>query len=179
MPHRNLTVCLLLAAILTAFVATSCRRRGPTAQKPAAEADRALEQPLIYPPELSAASTPGQVAARLIRALDEDDEQTLRGLVAARHEKEQIDALFRKHGRRARTTPELAASLAAAGWRATYAFMEQGATRVEGEEIQGETAIVRASARLLAGGRPRRLIIYLLREDGLWKVRAGIEAREP
>ena len=129
---------------------------------------------LEYPAELSSASSPSDVARVLIRALDAGDNRTMTGLVAAKAEAEAVDAIFRKHGRRANTRPEAAAALAVSGWRATYAVFRKGETEVDREAVEADTATVFARGRLRSG-EARRLKITLLREDGCWKVRAGLQ----
>ena len=65
--------------------------------------------------------------------------------------------------------------MTAAGWRATYMFFEENETHVEHETIERDTASVFASGKTPVG-KARTLKITLLREDGLWKVRAGLES---
>jgi len=144
------------------------------------EADRegTTSAPPPYPTGLSAASTPRQAAEVLIEALDQKNGQVLEGLVAARHEAEQVDAIYRRHGRRHQTSLIEAARLAASGWSATYAWFEPGTTKVTGELIQGETTVVEARGRNPSTGRPRLLVIEMIREDGVWKVKAGLESSE-
>jgi hypothetical protein len=114
----------------------------------------------------------------LVRALDDGDNKVLVGLVAAKAEAEKIDSIFARHGRSANTPPESAAALAASGWRATYAIFEKGETEVESQEIEGDRATVYADG-VLKVGEPRRLKIKMMREDGLWKVRGGLETLLP
>jgi len=130
---------------------------------------------LKYPSNLSAESTPKEVAGVLVRALDEDDGATLVGLVAAKAEAEAVNAIYRKHGREGATSPESAARLAAAGWMATYAFFQEGETEVVREVVTGDTAEVFAAGKA-PDGKDRTLKIKLLREDGLWKVGAGLQS---
>jgi len=132
-----------------------------------------------YPSSLSDSSTPSEVAALLIKALDEENEEVLTALVAAKSEAEAIGSIFSKYGRRSSITPEKAARVAAAGWQATYAFFEKGATAVAEEQISGETAVVRANGRNASTGEAQSLTITLIREDGLWKIRAGLLTSSP
>jgi len=131
-----------------------------------------------YPPTLSAASSPSQVAEVLIQAFDSKDGQTLLGLVAVEHGGSEIDAIYQKYGRESDQTPEQVAGLAASGWGATYAWFQKGATRVTGEQIRGETAAVEAQGTNPNTGRPRLLQIDLIRENGVWKVKPGLQSRE-
>ena len=132
-----------------------------------------------YPSELSAASTPSQVAQVLIRALDEGDGETLMGLVAVKREVEAIDGIYRDHGREHETPPEQAAAMVASGWRASYVFYRSGGTRVVEERVRGETAEVRAEGSNATTGKRRLLTVDMIREDGVWKVGAGLQSREP
>ena len=132
-----------------------------------------------YPASLSGTSSPSDVTAVLIEALDGGDGDTLQGLVAVKAEAAMIEAIFRKHGRKHNARPEEAARLAAAGWGASYAFFKKGATAVIGEQVNGEQALVRAKGQLGANGQPRGLEIRLIREDGVWKVRAGLKSVRP
>jgi hypothetical protein len=131
-----------------------------------------------YPPGLSADSSPRQVAEVLIQALDEKDGQTLLGLVAIEHGGSEIDAIYQKYGRESDRTPEQIAGLTVSGWSATYAWFQKGATRVTGEQISGDTATVEAQGINPNTGRPRLLQIDLVQENGLWKVKPGLQSRE-
>ncbi len=131
-----------------------------------------------YPPGLSAQSSPRQVAEVLIAALDENDGRALLGLVAIEHGAGEIDAIYQKYGRESEQTPEQVARLTASGWGATYAWFQKGATRVTGERISGDTATVEAQGVNPNTGRPRLLQIDMVREDGLWKVKPGLQSRE-
>ncbi len=128
-----------------------------------------------YPASLSAESSPKEVAQVLIQALDADDKQTLLGLVAVEHEMAAVDAIYRKHGRRSNHKPESVAAMTVAGWQATHLFFEENETQVERETIKGDAAVVFARGKTPVG-KPQMLKITLLREDGLWKVRAGLES---
>jgi hypothetical protein len=132
-----------------------------------------------YPSELSAASTPSQVAQVLIRGLDEGDGETLMGLVAVESAVEAMDGIYRDHGREHETPPEQAAALVVSGWRASYAFYRSGGTRVVEERVRGETAVVTAEGSNATTGKRRLLTADMIREDGVWKVQAGLQSREP
>jgi hypothetical protein len=132
-----------------------------------------------YPSELSAASTPREVAQVLIRALDEGDGETLMGLVAVKSEVEAMDGIYRDHGREHETPPEQAATMVVSGWRASYAFYRSGGTRVVEERVRGETAVVTAEGSNATTGKRRLMTVDMIREDGVWKVQAGLESREP
>ena len=143
------------------------------------EAEEATEAALpSYPPGLSAQSSPRQVAEALIAALDEKDGQTLLGLVAIEHGGSEIEAIYQKYGRESEQTPEQVARLTISGWGATYAWFQKGATRVTDARISGDTATVEAQGINPNTGRPRLLQIDLVREDGLWKVKPGLQSRE-
>jgi len=131
-----------------------------------------------YPASLSADSSPRQVAEVLIQALDEKDGQTLLGLVAIEHGGSEIDAIYQKYGRESDKTPEEVAGLTISGWSATYAWFQKGATRVTDERISGDTATVEAQGINPNTGRPRLLQIALVREDGRWKVKPGLQSRD-
>jgi len=175
-----LQVALRHAAVIVAFLATvslaammpACRRGGD------ANGDALSAAVFPYPTSLSPESSPIEVARALVRALDEDDKQTLLGLVAVKAAVAEMNEIFRKHGRTGKTKPKSAAAMAAAGWSATYVFFQQGETVVEREVIQRDTATVFANGKT-PDGKPRMLKITLLREDGLWKVRAGLESLPP
>jgi hypothetical protein len=152
-----------------------CQRTGDDAARdPAASGQGESSAAPAYPAALSADSSPEQVARALIDALDADDMPTLVGLVAARSEAEAIDRIFRKRGREANTSPAKAARLAAAGWGATYAFCQAGKTAVERQALHDGRAAVYASATR-RDGKGCTLRIDLIREDGLWKVCAGLK----
>ena len=131
-----------------------------------------------YPAELSADSSPSDVAGVLIRALEEEDMATLLGLVAVKAESEAFEAIFRRHGREARTDYSRAAAMTAAGWGMSYGFVQNGSTEIVNESVDGDKAVVHATGTL-QGGDACKLRIKLVREDAVWKVRAGIETDKP
>jgi hypothetical protein len=162
-----------IAVLLTTFAA-ACLIAGCAAQ-PEEESTPTLPP---YPAELSAASTPSQVATVLIQALDAGDKQTLLGLVAAKHEADQVDGIYRQYGKSHETAPEKAAAMAVAGWVMSYEWFEKGATRVTAEDVSGDTAVVQAQGRNPHTGRARLLTIEAVREDAVWKVTGGLQSQE-
>jgi len=131
-----------------------------------------------YPATLSAQSSPSQVAAVLIQALDEANDPVLLGLVAVKHEVEAMDGIYRSHGKQHETSPPAAAALTVSGWKLSYAWYQPGATYVTRERIDGDTAVVSAQGLNPTTGRARELTIDMVWEDGVWKVAAGLQARE-
>ena len=65
--------------------------------------------------------------------------------------------------------------LTVVGWRSSYAFFQNGQTTPTRQVIEGDNAVVFARGTR-PDGEPATLEIKLLREDGLWKVRAGLES---
>ena len=170
-PTRCVVACLLLAV-----AASGCDRNNDAGEStPAPRSGESASALPPYPSGLSAESSPTEVAQVLIQALDADDNGTLLGLVAVNHEMAAVDAIHRKHGRRSRLKPESVSAMTAAGWRATYAFFQENETRIERETVKGDTAEVFAAGKTPVG-KARTLKINLLREGGLWKVRAGLES---
>lgn len=155
-----------LALIFMAIVVAGC------GGKEEAEAEKEATAP--YPAGLSAESTPQEVAAALIRALDAKDKATLMGLAAMKAATQKIDAIYQKRGKESPFKPEANAGIAATGWLATYSFVQTGKTEVQGAQVAGDAATVTAAATG-ADGTPRQLKIKLVREDGLWKVLPGID----
>ncbi len=131
--------------------------------------------PLEYPSSLSADSSPEQVATVLIKALDEKDKGTLLGLVATKAASAKIDAIYRKYGRSKKTDPVKTAGLTVVGWSSSYAFFQNGQTTTTRQVIEGDNAVVFANGTR-PDGEPATLKIKLLREDGHWKVRAGLKS---
>uniref|UniRef100_A0A7C6ECP3 DUF4878 domain-containing protein n=1 Tax=candidate division WOR-3 bacterium TaxID=2052148 RepID=A0A7C6ECP3_UNCW3 len=126
---------------------------------------------------LTKESSPKEVASLLIKGLDNDDEDVLTKLVAVKNEMAEIKKVFQKHGQRAKKlTPEDVASLTAKGWMASYAFLEPGWTKITDETIEGDRAYVYCVARN-PKGRERNFEIRLIREDGWWKVTAGLHSQ--
>ena len=164
----------LLLCCLAVAIFRGCAKNGAndgSASEPGAE--RPAASLASYPGELSAESSPSDVAMVLIEALDGDDKETLLGLVAVNHEMEAVDAIYRRHGRASDISPEKTAAMTATGWQATYAFFKNDETTVERETVRGDTAEVFASGKSPVG-EPRTLKIKLVREDDVWKVRAGL-----
>jgi hypothetical protein len=127
-----------------------------------------------YPAALPEESSPEDVVEVLLAALDGKDEDTLRGLVAVQAEGGAVGEIYRKHGRRSSHSAAEVASMVAAGWQLTYMFFEPGQSMVERVEIEGERGTVTVSG--LRGGNVAYLEVKLVREDGLWKVGAGLES---
>ena len=167
----------IVAWLLVCALLAGCDRSAPT--QPSATEQGAAAPEVAYDPGITAQSTPTEVVQRAIQGLDEDNPQLLAALVAARHEAEAVNQIFRRHGKKAATTPQAAAALAAAGWRATYALFKQGATRVEQEHVNGDTAIVIMRGENGLTGAPAMLRFNLIREDGLWKIKAGLHVETP
>ena len=165
----------VLIVIVTATLAVAGCGRG----KEESEATSAPEAPAAgvpaYPAGLSGTSSPKDVAAVLIKALDADDNDTLLGLVAIKAASQDVNAIYEKHGRKSDFTPEKVAKLAVGGWRLTYSFFEQGQTSVTREAITGDAATVFADGKG-PDGKPKTVKISLVREDGLWKVMPGLES---
>ncbi len=171
------TCALLLAMIFLAVMSAGC---GKGDDEQAQSGGAGGGQPSItlkYPAALSAESSPREVAQMLIQALEEDDTPTLLGLVAAKRETEEFAAIYRKHGRRppASLRPEKAAAAAVAGWRATYSFFQPGKTEIAEEKVEVNSAIFTASG-VVRDGSAQRFNIRLIREDGLWKICAGLKS---
>ena len=145
------------------------------AAKPAPTGNSAdpASAPVQYPASLSAESSPKEVAAALVKALDSGDSATLLGLVALKDATQEVKAIYERHGRSSKMTPDSVARLTAAGWRATYAFLQKSQTVVEREEAGTNSARVFCAGRSKDGKR-RVIRIDMVREDGLWKVRAGL-----
>ena len=163
------------AAVLCVVIALAgCG--GEDAEAPAVEpAAGQVSAALAYPPALSEKSSPRDVAQVLIGALEANEKGTLAGLVAVKSATKEIEAIYRRHGRKSPMNEEKAAALAVSGWRATYSFLQAGETRVAEERITGEKAEVLADGKTREG-KPCRLKVVLVREDGLWRVRAGLES---
>ena len=163
----------ILSAIIFAVMSSGCGKKDEQVEEPGTTGEGASRVSLMYPAALSSQSSPSDVASVLIKALDENDQNTLSGLVATQEGVRAVEGIYRKHGKSGGTTPEKAAALAAAGWRATYSFLKKNETAVKSESIEGERAVVIAEGKTLAG-ETRTLRIELFREDGVWKVGAGI-----
>jgi len=123
---------------------------------------------------LTEESTPEEVAGLLIRGLDNDDKDVLTRLVAIKNEMVEIKKIYQKLGQRPKDlTPEGVAIITAKGWIASYAIIEPGRTEITGERIEGERASVYC-AGIDQQGKKRTFEIRLVREDGWWKVTAGL-----
>ncbi len=167
---------LFLAAVSLVVVVSGCGGDADDYESGSGGSSEGQSSGLLeYPSSLSGDSSPEQVAAVLIKALEERDKDTLLGLVAAEAAARQIDAIFRKHGRARRTEPVKAAGLTVVGWSATYAFFQNGQTKLKRQVIEGDNATVFASGKR-PDGKPATIKIKLLRENGLWKVRTGLES---
>ena len=166
---------LLLVVVSLVPIGQGCGGKTENGTAPEAETETAGSPAAAsYPAALSAASTPSEVARVLVQALDAQNKATLLGLVATKAATEQVDAIYKKYGKRSPIKPEANAALAAGGWLATYSFVQSGQTEVKGERITGESATVTAAAKG-PDGTARTLMIKLVREERVWKVLPGIE----
>ena len=159
---------VVLALVWLAVLASGCGRDGEG--ESAAPASVAA-----YPSSLSADSSPEEVVGVLIQALDEDDDATLIGLVAVKAEMKAVEAIYRRGGRSTKLTPGGVAAFTAGGWGMSYAFFQAGETQVDSATVEGDTAVVLATGKR-PDGKPSTLKVKLVREDGLWKVKAGLES---
>ena len=120
-------------------------------------------------------SSPEEVAALLIKGLDNEDTILLKQLVAVKHEKKEMSAIYERYGKESPVTLESAANLAVKGWQMTYSFLAKGQTSITKTDIHGDTATVHAMAKGHVNFEDRYIRIKLIKEDGWWKVAAGIE----
>lgn len=176
-------VCTLLPLATLGVFVSGCRKVKKPEATTSSREEEDISRPITYQTGLSPESTPTEVANLLIKGLDEENEELLAALAAGKEEARAIEDIFRKHGlspgksRGEEARAAAAARLAASGWRATYVFFKKGETRVTGEEIRAEEATVYAEGKKKATLEPGTIIISLIREDGIWKVRAGLHER--
>jgi len=142
--------------------------------------DSQQNQPNIisaYGITLTKESSPREVASVLIKGLDNDDEVGLTKLVAVKNEMAEIEKIYQKYGQRAKKlTPEKVAITTAKGWIACYAIFEPGRTRIIGEKVEGEKAYVYCVG-IDPQRKERAFEIRMVREDGWWKVIAGLHPK--
>jgi len=127
-----------------------------------------------YPAALSESSTPSDVAQVLIKGLDEGDNKTLIGLVA-KESIEEIDAMTQKLRGNSKPKEGSGVAMIVAGWKMTCSFSQPSSTQVVNEDISGDNAIVYLLAHNATTGAEQHLEVKMVREEGLWKVKAGIE----
>jgi|UniRef100_A0A7C3UW02 hypothetical protein len=120
-------------------------------------------------------SPPKEVAGLLIKGLDNEDESLLVRLVAIKYEMREVEEILKSFSKR--LTPERVASLTASGWLLTYSFFLPGKTRIEEERIEGDSAYVYARGEK-RDGRMKTLEVKMVREDGWWKVTAGLKEED-
>lgn len=167
------TAKILAVLPLISFILFSGCRRSPESKTE--EGYSQPEEISGYGITLTMESPPEKVAELLIKGLDNGDTALLKQLVAVQHEMEAVQAIYSKYGKKSGITPEKAAALAAAGWQLTYSFLKEGQTVVTKTDVQGDTATVHAAAKGGTNLENRYIRISLVREDGWWKVRAGIK----
>ncbi len=163
-PWGRIVITIALSLLL---ITTGCRSEEKIVPKSEAEKISA------YGITLTRESSPREVAHLLVKGLDNEDRELLSKLVAVKHEMEEVKNLFREYGRAYKGSPEKVAASVAAGWMATYLFFQSGQTAVTDERIEGDKASVYATGRKL-NGEIRTLEIRMIREDGWWKVQAGL-----
>jgi len=163
---------LSVTLLITLVLVSGCRRGG---RSETAGGGSQPSEISAYGITLTKESPPGKVAELLIKGLDNGDTELLKKLVAVKHETAAVDAIYGKYGKKSSITPDKAASLAVAGWKATYSFFKKGETTVTKTDLQGETATINATAKGGTNLEERHIRINLVMEDGWWKVTAGIK----
>ncbi|MCM8784993.1 MAG: hypothetical protein NC827_09510 [Candidatus Omnitrophica bacterium] len=119
-------------------------------------------------------SSPAKIAELMIKGLDNEDIELLKQLVAVKHEKKEVDAIFAKYGKKSTVIPDEIANTVVAGWLLTYSFFAKGKTIITKTDIQGDRAIVYATAKGRVNLEDRHIRINFIKEDGWWKATAGI-----
>ncbi len=160
---------LFFAFILFCVLPVGCKRSEPGAEGGGAEA---------YDTGLTPESTPSEVVELAIKGLDEGNKELLLALVAAKDAAKGMDEIYRKYGKESPISSEATAGMAVAGWGMTYSFFRKGATEIVEEQINGDKAAVRARGVYDKTGKPGMLRFDLIREDGLWKIKAGLHAEQ-
>ena len=133
------------------------------------------EEISAYGMTLTAESYPGKVAGLFIKALDNGDTDILKKLVAVEDARKETEAIFGKYGKATDMTSEKVSGLVIAGWKASYAFFREGQTSIFGIKVEGGNAEVYATAVNKSTGKNGKILICLVKENGWWKVKAGIE----
>lgn len=123
---------------------------------------------------VTAESAPREVAALLLRGLDNGDGDLLARLAAVEDIMAELERVYRRYGKESKLTREQAVRVAVSGWLAAYAAFERGATGISGERVEGKEATVYCLGRSLRTGQRRRLEVELVRENGWWKARLGL-----
>lgn len=147
-----------------------CVATGPACDRASPPGTASSAPAVVYPAGLHAGSTPRQVAEAFVRALDANDEATLRGLAAVRAAVADVAESFRRHGQEPQQDSRGALAAVVVGWQAAYQALEPGATQVESDSTSGERATVIASATNRQTGQREQIVIRLVREDRVWKV---------
>ena len=163
---------LVFAMALVAGTLSGCGRSDQSGEEAAAEQASGAA---AYPSGLSADSSPGDVARVLINALEAGDRRTLLGLVALEVATEEVAAIFKGRASKMGFDQDDVPALTVMGWSATYAFFEKGATEVTRETVTGDTATVLATGTVRSGDS-QTLIISLVREEEVWKVKPGLKS---
>lgn len=128
----------------------------------------------VYGVKIDRNTEPMEIAKILIKALDEDDYNVLKKLVAVKTEKKAIIDIFKKYSQKPRITEdEKIINLVVSGWILTYSFFKKGNTIITGDKVGGDSAFVYATGIKL-NGSISSFEIKFIREDGYWKVLAGL-----
>ena len=162
---------LLFIPALVMIALTGCRDAG----------DRAGPgQPVEisgYGVTLMETAAPAEVVKLFITALEHRDVELLKKLTAVEYAQEDIGRIFRRHGIKPGVSREQAAGFAVSGWLSIYAYFVEGRTVVGAATVEGETATVVATGLNRATGKEWVIRVGLLREDGWWKVKHGVNLR--
>lgn len=155
-----------------------------------------------YPAPLSNKSTPTDVAKVMLRALRENDTDTLLGIVDATWASQAIEEPLKKRGMDEAPGPHQTLSLGEAAamalefWRHNYAFLEPQTVEVIGADVEpdrekwdpvaeetvtihGREAIVRALGRSKESGKPVVMVIPMARTHSVWRVGPRLMFEKP
>lgn len=119
-------------------------------------------------------SRPGEIAALLIAALDNQDKELLGKLVAVDDAVNEMKKIYQKHPRKTPPTEENAIRMTVTGWQMTYSFFRPQETVVLSETMDENRATVTLNGRNKTTGQTRQISVNLLREKGWWKIRPGL-----
>ncbi len=118
---------------------------------------------------------PVKIAEVMIKALEEENQDVLKKIVAVNTERKAIIEIFKKYYQKPRKIEdENIRKIVVSGWLLTYSFFKKGNTFITGDKVGEDSAFVYASGIKLNGSRSS-FEIRFVKEDGYWKALGGIK----
>lgn len=133
------------------------------------------EQITAYGITIDKDTEPLKIAEVFIKALDEENTDVLKKLVAVNAERKAILKVFKKYYLKPRNIEdENIKEIVISGWSLTYSFFKKGNVYITGDKVGVDSAFVFASG-LKVNDERKTIEIRFVREKGYWKILSGLK----